>query len=317
MPQNRLARRWRKLRRDPIRYFADSHHAPLRVGALGSMALITCLADCLCSPLRTLRCLGASVMPRRSRLVPNPDLIASPEGWESRGENPRFAVKSKPGLRQGGWTLLVLKVADRGIRLDPLIYAEGGQGCEGETAVRLPSLVSGAVRCLVRLPPRVDALGFRPLSGPGRFRIEHFDVRPVTAFGAYRHLRRSEGKSLPEALRILRKPGPRHPPKRATRRRSKKEQRASLELLRQSPWFDAEHYLDRNEDVAEAGLDPSEHYYLYGAAEGRDPGPAFDTLFYLTSNPDVAESGFNPLVHYIRYGEKEGRRPTPDASTLR
>lgn len=165
----------------------------------------------------------------------------------------------------------------------------------------MPSLVSGAVRCLVRLPPRVDALGFLPLSGPGRFRIEHFDVRPVTAFGAYRHLRRSEGKSLPEALRALRRPGPRHAPLHVTRQRPKKAQRADLQLLRQSPWFDAEHYLDRNQDVADAGHDPAEHYYFHGAAEGRDPGPAFDTLFYLTSNPDVAGSSFNPLVFsYLR-----------------
>ncbi len=35
----------------------------------------------------------------------------------------------------------------------------------------------------------------------------------------------------------------------------------------------------------------------------------FDTAFYLERNPDVAEAGVNPLVHYIEHGAAEGRSP--------
>ena len=54
----------------------------------------------------------------------------------------------------------------------------------------------------------------------------------------------------------------------------------------------------------EAGFDPLEHYLLYGAGEGRDPGPEFSTAGYLERYPDVAEAGVNPLLHYLRYGKK-------------
>lgn len=68
-------------------------------------------------------------------------------------------------------------------------------------------------------------------------------------------------------------------------------------IIRSSPFFDPEWYLDRHPDVREAGVDPLEHFVQHGESEGRDPGPDFDTDGYLWLNP--AASGI-ALTHYHR-----------------
>lgn len=78
-------------------------------------------------------------------------------------------------------------------------------------------------------------------------------------------------------------------------------------LLRQSALFDCAYYLAQNPDVAAAGMDPVQHYLLYGAAEGRAPSAQFSATAYQALYPDVALSGLNPLVHYLRYGAPAGR----------
>jgi hypothetical protein len=93
----------------------------------------------------------------------------------------------------------------------------------------------------------------------------------------------------------------------AERRRIKEE----IGLLMQSDLFDASWYLEINTDVAEAGMDPAEHYLRYGATEGRNPSPGFNTRDYLEVNDDVQEAGVNPLVHYLRYGKDERRALAP------
>ena len=79
--------------------------------------------------------------------------------------------------------------------------------------------------------------------------------------------------------------------------------------------FDAAWYVEQNPDIAAADIDPLEHYFRWGAREGRDPNPVFDTTWYLAKNPDVAASGLNPLQHYCERGAKEGRDPHPLFST--
>lgn len=71
--------------------------------------------------------------------------------------------------------------------------------------------------------------------------------------------------------------------------------------------FDTLWYLNRYYDVLEAGIDPVEHYILYGAHEGRDPSPRFSTRDYLHRHPDVVASGMNPLLHYLRFEMRESR----------
>jgi hypothetical protein len=79
-------------------------------------------------------------------------------------------------------------------------------------------------------------------------------------------------------------------------------------LIAQSGLFDDAWYIDRYEDVAEAGKDPFRHFMDHGLEEGRDPGPGFSTDFYLKQNPDVFDSGLTALVHYLAFGRAEGRK---------
>ena len=80
-----------------------------------------------------------------------------------------------------------------------------------------------------------------------------------------------------------------------------------LKVIEASQYFDPEWYLNRNPDVRNAGMNPAEHYLLYGWKEGRCPGPEFDSNAYLDINPDVREAGMCPLLHYELYGRKEKR----------
>ena len=82
-----------------------------------------------------------------------------------------------------------------------------------------------------------------------------------------------------------------------------------------NPLFDGDWYLQNNSDVRAAGINPLLHYLRHGAAEGRDPHPLFDSGWYLANNPDVSAAGINPLSHYLQYGAHE-RRP-PNSGTLR
>lgn len=66
------------------------------------------------------------------------------------------------------------------------------------------------------------------------------------------------------------------------------------------PLFDLDWYLSKNPDVAEAGIDPLQHFLSSGWKEGRDPHPFFSVTWYLNNNPDVAISGVDPLTHYNR-----------------
>ncbi len=84
---------------------------------------------------------------------------------------------------------------------------------------------------------------------------------------------------------------------------------ASPAVLREEGGLDAEWYLRRYPDLAEASVDPYEHYWEHGWREGRDPGPHFSTKWYLKTNADVAGRGINPLEHYLNIGRDEGREP--------
>lgn len=73
--------------------------------------------------------------------------------------------------------------------------------------------------------------------------------------------------------------------------------------------FDAEYYLDNNPDIAEAGIDPLEHFIGGGWREHRDPSPDFSIQYYLDNNPDIRDAGINPFWHYLIAGQFENRNP--------
>ena len=89
----------------------------------------------------------------------------------------------------------------------------------------------------------------------------------------------------------------------ASRRPSANE----LDVIRNSLFFNSEHYLETNPDVRAAGLDAALHYLVHGGREGRDPGPFFSTKAYLARYPDVAEAEVNALLHYETQGRRQNR----------
>jgi hypothetical protein len=71
--------------------------------------------------------------------------------------------------------------------------------------------------------------------------------------------------------------------------------------------FDAVFYLANNQDVADAGMDPFQHFMTWGWREGRDPNRRFSVASYLDVNPDIGAAGVNPFAHYVVTGRGEGR----------
>ena len=81
-----------------------------------------------------------------------------------------------------------------------------------------------------------------------------------------------------------------------------------------SPWFDPAWYARTYPDVVAAGVDPLQHYWSNGAAEGRSPGPRFDAVAYEAMNP--AARG-HALRHYteLAEGRADALEPAQVAAT--
>jgi len=84
-----------------------------------------------------------------------------------------------------------------------------------------------------------------------------------------------------------------------------------LKIIKKSKLMHSNWYVTQYPDVAALGMDPAEHYLMYGAPMGRNPNKNFDTRFYLRNYPDAEASGLNPIVHYVLRGEG---RPTRELS---
>ena len=93
--------------------------------------------------------------------------------------------------------------------------------------------------------------------------------------------------------------------RRARQSRDRAASKRQVELIANSPLFDAQWYLAKNPDVASAGVDPALHYLKSGAFEGRNPSPAFDTRRYMARFPEIAVNRLNPLLHYLEVGAGE------------
>ncbi|MFM0494280.1 hypothetical protein [Paraburkholderia caledonica] len=87
-------------------------------------------------------------------------------------------------------------------------------------------------------------------------------------------------------------------------------------IIEASGLFDGAFYRRTYPDVANAGIDPLEHYVEWGGREGRRPNPTFDPQWYTSQYADVLESGIHPLVHYLTIGRNEGRRCGLDSRIL-
>jgi glycosyltransferase involved in cell wall biosynthesis len=73
------------------------------------------------------------------------------------------------------------------------------------------------------------------------------------------------------------------------------------------PLFDGRWYTAQPGDAPPAN--PLSHYLREGLRSRRSPNPLFDNDLYRRENPDAAQAGVNPLEHYVLYGRDEGRLP--------
>jgi uncharacterized protein YukE len=74
----------------------------------------------------------------------------------------------------------------------------------------------------------------------------------------------------------------------------------ALSVIENSGLFDKTWYLQHYPDVAKSGMNPAEHYLLFGMAEMRNPGPGFNTASYLRQHPELLRSKVNPIIHYVK-----------------
>ncbi len=76
------------------------------------------------------------------------------------------------------------------------------------------------------------------------------------------------------------------------------------------PEFDALYYGQNHPDVANAEVDPFEHFYIFGHLEGRNPFADFDMEFYkkryLADNPAQ-----HPFLHYLHHKNDPGHITRP------
>jgi glycosyltransferase involved in cell wall biosynthesis len=75
------------------------------------------------------------------------------------------------------------------------------------------------------------------------------------------------------------------------------------------PVFDPGFYLEQNPDVARSGVDPFEHFCIFGVTEGRNPAAEFDLKFYRARHGAQLQ-GQNPLLHYLANRASQPALPT-------
>ena len=76
-------------------------------------------------------------------------------------------------------------------------------------------------------------------------------------------------------------------------------EKRQIEIVKNSPLFDAKWYLAQNPDVKAKKIGAAKHYVKYGWKEGRNPSPDFDTEEYLAEYPELEEKNWCPLFHYM------------------
>lgn len=70
-------------------------------------------------------------------------------------------------------------------------------------------------------------------------------------------------------------------------------------------YFDPDHYLTHNIDVAESGMDPYDHFVNFGQYEFRDPAPNFDS-FYVYKKLGVSSNTQDCLINLLHKSDRIG-----------
>ncbi|MEG1752290.1 MAG: glycosyltransferase, partial [Christensenella sp.] len=76
-------------------------------------------------------------------------------------------------------------------------------------------------------------------------------------------------------------------------------------ILKKSKYFNAKWY---KKEYNLKHDNPYDHYLNIGWKIGYDPSSCFSTEYYLEENNDVKEAGINPLLHYEMFGRNEASR---------
>ncbi len=76
-------------------------------------------------------------------------------------------------------------------------------------------------------------------------------------------------------------------------------------------FFDPAVYRSLNADVAQSGIEATEHYLHFGAFELRSIGAEFDSPGYLLAHSDDMKPTDNALGHFLRVGRGAGYSPLP------
>jgi glycosyltransferase involved in cell wall biosynthesis len=74
--------------------------------------------------------------------------------------------------------------------------------------------------------------------------------------------------------------------------------------------FDEQYYISQNPNIP-FNQGAFYHYMNFGWKDNLDPSPFFSTKYYLQVNQDIQSAGINPFVHYIRHGRRERRSAIP------
>lgn len=89
-----------------------------------------------------------------------------------------------------------------------------------------------------------------------------------------------------------------------------------IERMAVTELLDPDFYLAANPGVAEAEIDPVDHFIELGWRELRKPRRDFDVWWYWAAHLDPARDDINPLLHYAAVGRGEGLSTRPDPSVM-
>lgn len=199
MPSRRQ-RKWRKFRREPVRFFADAKSPLVRRVGLWALVAAHIMGDGSGALARLVDRLRMAGRQRRFTLEPMCDLRPDGDAWESTGYDPQFRVTAHPAIPHGGWALIHLEIAEQDDWLEPVLYVDDGRGFREQMAIRLLATTGGTTTRMVKLPRRTKALRLDPMARTGRFHIDSFKIEMLTSWAALRHALAETDNVLPAAL---------------------------------------------------------------------------------------------------------------------
>lgn len=195
----RFGRKWRKFRRDPVRFFADARNPLLQRSGLWALVAGQIVGD-LPRALVVLAARLFGARQREIRIQPAAQLRLSGELWESTGNDPQFNLILPEQLRRGGWVRFHISSPSCEDFLEPVLYVDEGTGFSEQSAIRLPATDGDPVSRIVLLPPHIKGLRLDPMARPGHFRIGSVGVEFLTYWEVLRHSLGEEHGKLPAVL---------------------------------------------------------------------------------------------------------------------